>query len=157
MDVNIEYDLLTFIMNLTHTCIHTHTYTCVGVYMWMCVCVSVCVCMRVLIGHGEWLDGNWWLLWFLIFLFGWVCPRIVCQSLFWIYLLPNTWKTALLFWDTKKNLLFQIYFTDILECSINKKNYYKDNSKKGTQKSSDKWYRKKVNTFSIQMCPLSRS
>ena len=57
----------------------------------------------------------------------------------------------------KKDLLFQIYFTDILECSINKKNYYKDNSKKGTQKSSDKWYRKKVNTFSIQMCPLSRS
>lgn len=37
--------------------------------------------------------------------------------------------------------------SDKLECSINKK-LYKDISKKGTQKSVDKWYRKKVNTFS---------
>lgn len=43
-------------------------------------------------------------------------------------------------------------FTDKLECSINKKEknksyHNKDNSKKGTQKSLDKWYRIKVNTF----------
>lgn len=74
-----------------------------------------------------------------------------CLSTFvWISLLPNTWKTVLLLTYKKDFALSDMkkkHFTDILECSINKK-LYKDISKKGTQKSFDKWYRKKVNTFS---------
>lgn len=62
--------------------------------------------------------------------------------------MPNKWKTLYNIEKVARSDKKTKHFTDILECSINKKTIIKTIVKKA-HKSFDKWYRKKVNTFSF--------